>query len=99
MHPTDEVRVSTRAMRQAAAVLGSDGSAVAPTDELLAALDVLSRDASAGWPSVRAAVTSGLASAADAGRLVTSILDVATSLRTAADAYDAVDERAGPQLW
>lgn len=117
MHPTDDVpnavfQVDTRALREAAAAMGdgaTGGAAVPPADDLLAALTVLSRDASAGWASVRAAATTGHAAAADACRLAESIVDMMASLRSAADAYDGVDERvagqrlrpgwAGPQVW
>jgi hypothetical protein len=108
MHPTDELRVSTRALREAARAMGA-GVPGWFADELVAALAALSRDASAGWGAVRAAATAGEAAAASAFRLADAVEDVAAGLRTVADAYDAVDERAaghqpgprwaGPQQW
>ena len=112
MHPTDELRVSTRALREAARAMGAGvpgWSAAALADELVAALASLSRDASAGWGAVRATAAAGEAAAASGSRLADSVEDVAAGLRAVADAYDAVDERAaghqpgprwaGPQQW
>ena len=95
--PRDTVRVSTRALREAAAAIGDGGpalSAATIADELVAAVAGLSRDASVEWASVRAAVAAGDAAATEARRLAESIAEVAASLRAAADAYDAAEDRA-----
>jgi hypothetical protein len=101
MHPTGELRVSTRVLREAAAAVIAD--------DLVAGLAGLSRDTLADWPSGHAATAAVEAAIAGAAGLAESIAEMATALRAVADAYDGADERAlgrqprarwaGPQEW
>jgi hypothetical protein len=104
------MRVTSPALREVASGLTAFGSHGRATlaDELAAAVTALSRDASAEWASVRAAVAAAGEATRAADLLDDSIGELAAELRTAADGYDAADVRAssrrlglwaGPRAW